>query len=58
MELLNIMFPIGSVYAFIHNSEKKLNVQIRKNVKKLNNMIGKWRYIGRSNGYLYFAREK
>ena len=57
MEMIDLMFPVGSIYVFAYDCEKKLNTQIKDGVKILNNMIGNWKYIGSQDSILYFIRE-
>lgn len=57
MEILNVMFPVGSIYVFAYDTERKLKTQIKDGIKILNTMIGNWKYIGLQDSILYFIRE-
>lgn len=56
--LLEKMFPVGTLYAFLYDFKESTETQISKDIKKLNDMIGKWEYFGIMMPGIYFIRKK
>lgn len=56
--LLEEIFPVGTIQIILRNFEENIEIQISKNIEKLNDMIGNWEYYGITLPAIYFIRKK
>lgn len=56
--LLEEIYSVGTLYAVLYDYKESIEIQINKNIEKLNEMIGSWEYFGIMLPAIYFIRKK